>query len=71
MDYKQHIAENIAKGSSLCPFGSAQMGQALSAMDKTKDVQSSSSLPEDFDLLGYGNGDQADTDDEPLTDIEM
>ena len=57
-DYGRHIAENIAKGSSMCPFGSMTMGQTL------PDLTSSSVDLEDFDP------EARDSDDEPLSDLE-
>ena len=67
MDFKRHIAENIAKGSSMCPFGSTTMKNAMSDMNDSskKDPE----LPQNFDLLGY-DPDAADSDDDPLSDVE-
>ena len=62
-DYSRHIAENIAKGSSLCPFGSMTMGDLASPEEAT---------PVDgrkLDLHGFDE-DAADSDDEPLSDLE-
>ena len=58
-EYSRHIAENIAKGSSLCPFGSMTLGQP-----SPDDVTSSSADLEDFDPEAL------DSDDEPLSDLE-
>ena len=71
MDFKRHIAENIAKGSSLCPFGSSAMGSALNPIKgQSNKGQASKALPDNFDLHGYDE-DADDTDDEPLSDVEV
>jgi hypothetical protein len=65
-DYSRHIAENIAKGSSLCPFGSLTMGQ----MALPEEASSEDALADrKFDLHGF-NADAPDSDDEPLSDLE-
>ena len=56
-DYSKHIAENIAKGSKMCPFGSMF-------------IKEEKKLPDDFDLHGY-DPNAPDSDDEPFSDIEM
>jgi len=62
-DYSRHIAENIAKGSSLCPFGSMTMGQmSLPEVTSSEDDQK-------FDLHAFDES-AADSDDEPLSDLE-
>jgi hypothetical protein len=70
-DYSRHIAENIAKGSSLCPFGSLTMGQAAwpeTAADDD-DVEAGSGDYRKLDLHGF-DADAPDSDDEPLSDLE-
>jgi hypothetical protein len=61
-DYSRHIVENIAKGSSMCPFGSEFVNSKVNSQK--------SKLAQDFDLFGYDSNDH-DTDDEPLSDIEL
>ena len=53
-DLTRHIADQISKGSALCPFGSAAMGSSF----KTPD----------YDPHGY-DPNAPDSDDEPLSDI--
>ena len=53
-DFSKHIADQITKGSSMCPFGSAFMGSSF----KTPD----------FDAYGY-DPNAPDSDDEPLSDV--
>lgn len=62
-DYSRHIAENMAKGSSLCPLGQMMMGTPASfdteqpkSIGKVKLDQYDETLP--------------DSDDEPLSDLE-
>ena len=57
--FKKHIEENIAKGSALCPFGSTFM------KDSKKEQ-----LSENVDLEGF-DPNAPDSDDEPLSDLEM
>ena len=56
-DYSKHIAENIAKGSKMCPFGSMF-------------IKEEKKLPDDFDINGY-DPNAPDSDDEPLSDIDL
>ena len=67
MDFKRHIAENIAKGSSMCPFGSTTMKKAM--MSDNNSSKKDPELPQNFDLLGY-DPDAPDSDDDPLSDVE-
>ena len=62
-DYSKHIAENIAKGSTMCPFGSAFMNTNLKGQEQQQ-------LPTNFDLYGY-DPEAPDSDDEPLSDLDM
>lgn len=65
-DYSRHIAENIAKGSSLCPFGSITMGQmSLPEMTVSEDAD----VERKFDLHAFDES-APDSDDEPLSDLE-
>ena len=57
--FEKHIAENIAKGSALCPFGSTFMKD--SKKEQTAD---------NFNLEGF-DPNAPDSDDEPLSDLEM
>ena len=56
-DYAKHISDNITKGSSMCPFGSLFM-------------KKSDTIPKSFDINGY-DPNAPDSDDEPLSDIDM
>ncbi len=62
-DYSRHIAENIAKGSSLCPLGQMMMGAPASLETEH---------PESIDKVNLNGYDQTipDSDDEPLSDLE-
>ena len=62
-DYSRHIAENIAKGSSLCPFGSMTVG------GKIEEFSDSGKNREKFDLHSF-DAEAPDSDDEPLSDLE-
>ena len=55
--WEKHIAENVAKGSALCPFGST-------FITDNKKEQTADNL-EGFDPNA------PDSDDEPLSDLEM
>ena len=55
-DYAAHIADNITKGSSLCPFGSLFM-------------QENKKVPDSFEIDGY-DPNAPDSDDEPLSDLD-
>ena len=68
LDYQKHISENISKGSSLCPLGSAVMGKAMK-MEQGLNKMSEERGEEMFDLHGY-DGSARDSDDEPLSDID-
>ena len=68
LDYQKHISENISKGSSLCPLGSAVMGKAMK-MEQGLNKMSEERGEEMFDLHGYDES-ARDSDDEPLSDID-
>ena len=57
--FEKHIAENVAKGSALCPLGSTFIN------DSNKEK-----LADDLDLNGF-DPNAPDSDDEPLSDLEM
>ena len=57
--FEKHIAENVAKGSALCPLGSSFIN------DSNKEK-----LADDLDLNGF-DPNAPDSDDEPLSDLEM
>ncbi len=63
-DYSRHIAENIAKGSSLCPFGSMTMGGKIEEFS-----DSVGKNREKFDLHTF-DAEAPDSDDESLSDLE-
>ncbi len=65
-DYSRHIAENIAKGSSLCPFGSMTMGGKI---EEFSDYNDGVKNREKFDLHTFDK-EAPDSDDEPLSDLE-
>lgn len=66
-DFSRHIAENVAKGSSLCPFGSRQMKDIFGSGRKSAEERAREIA--DLDLHGF-DPDAPDSDDEPLTDLE-
>ena len=66
--FEKHIAENISKGSSLCPLGSAVMGKAM-RMEQSLNEASEENGEAAFDIHGF-NPEAPDSDDEPISDIE-
>ena len=75
-DYSKHIAENIAKGSALCPLGMAEMGGAMGGGGggkggKVKNLTAKQQALAMTSLNIY-NFDTSlpDSDDEPLSDLE-
>ena len=66
--FEKHIAENISKGSSLCPLGSAVMGKAMK-MEQSLNEASEKNGEAAFDIHGF-NPEAPDSDDEPISDIE-
>lgn len=66
-DFKAHIAENVAKGSSLCPFGSKSVKDVLGMNSKSPGEQVQELT--DLDLHGF-DPEAPDSDDEPLSDLE-
>ena len=68
LDFKNHISENISKGSSLCPLGSAIMGKAMK-MEQGLNEVSQKNGGTVFDLHAFDEH-ATDSDDEPLSDLE-
>jgi prostaglandin-E synthase len=66
--YTQHISQNIAMGSSLCPLGSAIMGKAMK-MEEGLNELSEKNGTSTFDINGF-NEEGPDSDDEIISDIE-
>ena len=68
LDFKDHISENVSKGSCLCPLGSAIMGKAMKIEQGLNDMseETGGSI---FDLHGFDQH-APDSDDDPLSDIE-
>ena len=68
LDFKNHISDNITKGSSLCPLGSAMMGKAMK-MEKSLNEISEKEGDSGFDIHGF-DVETPDSDDEVLSDLE-
>ena len=68
LDFKKHISENVSKGSSLCPLGSAIMGKAMK-LEKGLNDLSEKTEGRAFDVNGFDE-EAADSDDELLSDLE-
>ena len=68
LDYTRHISQNISKGSSLCPLGSAIMGKAMK-MEQGLNELSEKNGTSTFDINGF-NEEGPDSDDEIISDIE-
>jgi len=68
LDYTRHISQNISKGSSLCPLGSAIMGKAMK-MEQGLNELSEKDGSSAFDINGFDE-EGLDSDDEIISDIE-
>ena len=71
LDFKDHIADNVSKGSSLCPLGSAMMGKAMKMEEGLNEIskKKGGSKKTSFDIHGF-DAEAPDSDDEILSDIE-
>ena len=68
LDFKKHISENVSKGSSLCPLGSAIMGKAMK-LEKDLNDLSEKNGDKAFDINGFDE-EATDSDDDLLSDLE-
>ena len=78
-DYSRHIAENITKGSALCPLGMSIMGGAMegkSAVQTTSSGEVKKPTPAQqalamtsLDIYNYDTS-IPDSDDEKLSDLD-
>ena len=68
LDFKKHISENVSKGSSLCPLGSAIMGKAMRLENDLNDL-SMKDGGKAFDINGFDES-APDSDDEAISDLE-
>ena len=68
IDFKKHISDNVSKGSSLCPLGSAIMGKAM-RLEKDLNDMSEKSDGKAFDINGFDEN-ATDSDDDLLSDLE-
>ena len=68
IDFKKHISDNVSKGSSLCPLGSAIMGKAM-RLEKDLNDLSEKSDGKAFDINGFDEN-ATDSDDDLLSDLE-
>ena len=64
-DYSRHIAENISKGSALCPFGASTLSSALGGQTPVQQAAGMTGL----DVHGFDET-LPDSDDELLPDLE-